>query len=94
MSLRRKTAHDPDLRRRWRVALAHAELTESEWARERGLTPSHVRQVTAGDRESAVLEPEIRAFIAARERMIAAELQVIALEPRRDANSRPAASAA
>jgi predicted transcriptional regulator len=66
------------LAKRWRVALAEAEMTESAWAEAVGVTQSHVGQVVRGDRESDRLMQKITEFIAEQERALAHRLKVSA----------------
>lgn len=71
-----KTGRESPLLRRWRVALAEAQTSESEWARTRGRSQGHVGQVVAGARVSKVLMDEITAFIDQQERALAVRLKV------------------
>jgi hypothetical protein len=62
------------LLKRWRVALAEAGITETEWAIHHGVTQSHVGQVVKGGRDSARLTEVILAFIEDQERNLAKRL--------------------
>lgn len=77
---RRSLRGSEDLYRRWRVALADAGTTNRAWAINRGLTPSHVRQVVlgVGGRESRALLEEIVHWIEGREAVLAKRLAVTA----------------
>lgn len=77
MTRRRKTAPDrKDFHRRWRIALANAEMSEVEWSEANGLTPSHVGQVARGQRESARASALMLTFIEQQERTLARRLAV------------------
>ncbi len=64
----------PELRRRWRVALADAETHETAWAESRGVTGNHVREVVLGLRKSEHLLAQVIAFVRDRERQIVARI--------------------
>jgi hypothetical protein len=64
----------PELRRRWRVALADAETHEAAWAESRGVSKNHVREVVLGLRKSEHLLAQVIAYVRDRERRIAARI--------------------
>lgn len=68
-----------DLRRRWRVVLADAELTEKAWAESRGVSGNHVREVVLGLRKSDHVLREVIDFVRTRERMIAKRITAEAM---------------
>jgi transcriptional regulator with XRE-family HTH domain len=51
-------------RKRFRAALAYADITAQEFAARVGVQPGHLSQVLSGKRESAALVQKIDAFIA------------------------------
>lgn len=81
---RRKRIQSPDLTLRWRIALAHAEVSEAEWARAEGLSVAQLRRVVAGD-SGGRWRPLVEAFIRAREAQLVKDLKVFAIEDRRRA---------
>lgn len=64
----------PELRRRWRVALADAETHEAGWAESRNVSKNHVREVVLGLRKSEHLLAQVIAFVRDRERRIVARV--------------------
>lgn len=52
------------LRKRFRIALAQAEMTQADFAAANEVTPGHLSFVLGGFRESEALTQKIEAFIA------------------------------
>ena len=56
---------DDDMRnRRFRAALALADLTQEQFATQAGVTSSHLFRVLTGERDSQTLLDKVDAFIA------------------------------
>lgn len=52
------------LKAEFKAALARAQMTKTMWARTQGVTVQHLNMVLDGQRESARLLAEARAFVA------------------------------
>lgn len=74
MTRPRKQSRRPTvpLGRRFRTALANAELTITEFAEANGWTRTHVIQVVEGKRESARVCEAVELFVVKEEKAIAA----------------------
>lgn len=59
------------MRRRWRTALADAEMTEKAWAESIGVSSQHVSEVLFNGRAGEAVMRRAIAFVQAREQLIA-----------------------
>lgn len=64
----------PDLRRRFRLALQDAGISETAWAKQQGFSQQHVRETAIGNRRPPKLLQLIHAFVQAREKLMARRL--------------------
>ena len=68
---------DPNIKQRFRIALAHANMTATRWAEVHGISLSHLYAVMAGIRVSRRISTALEAFIAgATERRISPRRRV------------------